>query len=82
MNLSITGEFLIVLVVNIISVGIYVGSLRTAMHFFEKQLGRLEEAQRRYNDVIMRTFKLEERADAHDKRLDELHEDIKDLRGV
>lgn len=82
MELSVTGEFLVVLVINIISVGVYVGSLRTAMHFFEKQLGRLENEQKKYNDVIMRTFKLEERADAQEKRLDELHDDVKELRGV
>ena len=82
MELSVTGEFLVVLAINIISVGVYVGSLRTAMHFFEKQLGRLENEQKKYNDVIMRTFKLEERADAQEKRLDELHDDVKELRGV
>ena len=82
MELSVTGEFLVVLAINIISVGVYVGSLRTAMHFFEKQLVRLKKKKKKYNDVIMRTFKLEERADAQEKRLDELHDDVKELRGV
>ena len=82
MNLSITGEFLIVIIVNVLCGGIYLGSLVGAIKFIEAQIERLERKQDLHNNAIMRIFKLEERADGHDRRLDELHDDVKDLRGV
>lgn len=78
--MSITTEVLILIVINVLAGGVYIGGLAAALHFIEKQLRRLEGKQDRYNDVIFRTFKLEERSEAHEKKLDELHEDIKDLR--
>ena len=80
MGINITGEFLVVIIINVVSLGIYIGSLKTAMAFFKDELKRLEGKQDRYNDVIYRTFKLEEKTENHEKKLDELHDDYKELR--
>ena len=80
MGINITGEFLLIIIINVISIGISIGSLKTAMAFFKDELKRLEGKQDKYNNLIMRTFRLEERTETQEKKLDELHDDIKDLR--
>lgn len=78
--MNITTEVLILIVINVLAGGVYIGGLAAALHYIERQLKRIEEKQDKYNDVIYRTFKLEERTEAHEKKLDELHDDLKDLR--
>lgn len=79
--MTITIEVMILIVINILLGGIYIGGLAAALHYIEQQLKRLENKQDKYNDVIFRTFKLEERTEAHEKKLDELRKDIKEFQG-
>lgn len=78
MNLSI--EVLIMIVVQVITGGVFIGGLSMAVKFIEKQLDRLESKQDRYNNLIARTFACEKSLEAEHKRLDEQADDIKLLR--
>ena len=76
-NLTITGEFLVVIIVNVLCGGVYLGSLVGAIKFIEKQIERLEEKQDKHNSVIERVYGLEASSKAGHRRLDEQAEDIK-----
>ena len=78
--MTIDLEVIVLIVINILLGGVYIGGLAAALHYIEKQLKRLEDKQDKYNNLIMRTFKLEERSESQEKKLDELHDDIKELR--
>ena len=80
MDINVTGEFLLVIIINILSLGVYIGSLKTAMSFFKEGLKRLEEKQDKHNAVIERTFHLEESVKALHQRVTEMRQDIKELR--
>ena len=80
--MTLTTEVLIMIIVNVLAGGLYIGGLAAAMHFFEKQLNRVEVKTDKMNAVIEKIYHLEERADAQEKRLDELHDEVKELRGV
>ena len=76
-NLTITGEFLVVIIVNVLCGGVYLGSLIGAIKFIEKQIERLEEKQDKHNHVIERVYKCEASLNAGHRRLDDQAEDIK-----
>lgn len=78
--MTIDLEVIVLIVINILLGGVYIGGLAAALHYIEQQLKRLEKKQDQHNNLIFRTFKLEERSEAQEKKLDELHDDIKDLR--
>ena len=76
-SLTITGEFLVVIIVNVLCGGVYLGSLVGAIKFIEKQIERLEEKQDRHNDIVSKVYGLEAASRAGHRRLDEQAEDIK-----
>jgi len=78
--MNITTEVLILIVINVLAGGVYIGGLAAALHYIERQLKRLEEKQDKHNNLIVRIFKLEERSESHEKKLDEIHEDLRELR--
>lgn len=78
--MSITTEVLILIVINVLAGGVYIGGLAAALHYIERQLKRLEEKQDKHNNLIVRIFKLEERSESHEKKLDEIHGDLRELR--
>ena len=75
MTLSL--ELLVMIVINVLLGGIYVGGLAMAIKFIEKQIERLEQKQDLHNSIIERTYALESSFKAEHKRLDEQGEDIK-----
>ena len=79
--MNISTEVLILIVVNILAGGVYIGGLAAALHFIEKQLKRLEDKQDRHNMVIERMYHLEEDVKHLHQTVDEIKGDIKDLRG-
>lgn len=76
-SLTITGEFLVVIIVNVLCGGVYLGSLVGAIKFIEKQIERLEKKQDKHNHVIERMYNCEASLKAGHRRLDEQAEDIK-----
>lgn len=79
MDLTITGEFLVVIIINVLCGGIYLGSLVAAIKFIEKQIERLEIKQDKHNSVIERTYCCEQSLKAEHNRLDEMKEEISRL---
>ena len=68
MNISL--EFLLVIVINVLSAGLFIGGLATSIKFIEKQIKRLEEKQDKHNNLIERMVKVEESTKSAHKRLD------------
>lgn len=68
MNISL--EFLLVIVINVLSAGLFIGGLATSIKFIEKQINRLEEKQDKHNNLIERMVKVEESTKSAHKRLD------------
>jgi hypothetical protein len=67
----ISTEFGLVLAVQLLTIGIFVGTLKASMKFFELKLKALEEKQDRHNGWVERIIVNEQRGKAAHKRLDE-----------
>ena len=80
--MSISMELLIMIIINVLLGGVYIGGLAMAIKFIEKQIERLEQKQDLHNSVIERTYACEASLKAEHKRLDEQGDDIKRLQGV
>ena len=62
-------EFMLVIVVNVLSAGIFIGGLAMSIKFIEKQIKRLEDKQDKENNLIERMVKVEESTKSAHKRL-------------
>lgn len=79
MTMSVNMELLVMIIINVLLGGVYIGGLAMAIKFIEKQIERLEQKQDLHNSVIERTYACEASLKAEHKRLDEQGEDIKVL---
>ncbi|MBR1775932.1 hypothetical protein IJ750_02520 [bacterium] len=70
--MSISMEFMLVIVVNVLSAGIFIGGLSMSIKFIEKQIKRLEDKQDKHNNLIERMVKVEESTRSAHKRLDSI----------
>lgn len=68
--MSISLELMIVIVVNVLTAGIFLGGLAMSIKFIEQQIKRLEEKQDKHNNLVERMVKVEESAKSAHKRLD------------
>ncbi len=68
--MTITHEFLLVIVINILSAGIFIGGLSMSIKFIEEQIRRLEEKQDKHNNLIERMVKVEESTKSAHHRID------------
>ena len=68
--MSISMELMIVIVVNVMTAGIFLGGLAMSIKFIEQQIKRLEEKQDKHNNLVERMVKVEESTKAAHKRLD------------
>lgn len=64
----------------VIAVGSVYAAIASRLAKLETLITDLRRDVEKHNQVIERTYKLESRADAVDKRLDELHVDFKDIK--
>ena len=78
--MSVSAELFIMIAINILLGGVYIGGLAMAIKFIEKQIDNLIQKQEKYNNVIERTFFCEQSLKSEHKRLDDHEEDIKELR--
>ena len=78
--MSLSFELLVMIVINVLLGGIYIGGLAMAIKFIEKQIDNLIKRQEKYNNVIERQFFCEQSLKSEHKRLDEQAEYIKELR--
>lgn len=70
--MSISVEFLLVIVVNVLTAGIFLGGLAMSIKFIEQQIKRLEDKQDKHNNLIERMVKVEESSKSAHKRLDNI----------
>ena len=78
--MSVSVELFVMIAINILLGGVYIGGLAMAIKFIEKQIDNLIQKQEKYNNVIERTFFCEQSLKSEHKRLDDHEEDIKELR--
>lgn len=78
--MTLSMELLVMIVINVLLGGIYIGGLAMAIKFIEKQIDNLAAKQDKHNSVIERTFFCEQSLKSEHKRLDDHEEDIKELR--
>ena len=70
--MSISLDLLVVIIINVMTAGIFIGGLAMSIKFIEKQIKRLEEKQDKHNCLIERMVKVEERAKSAHKRIDKI----------
>lgn len=68
--MSISMELMIVIIVNVLTAGIFLGGLDMSIKFIEQQIKRLEEKQDKHNNLIERMVKVEESTKSAHKRID------------
>ena len=78
MNMSM--ELFIMIIVQVLTGGVFVGGLAMAVKFIEKQIERLEAKQDKHNKLMERTFFCEQSLKSEHKRIDDHDEYIKELR--
>lgn len=70
--MTITLEFLLVIVINVLTAGVFIGGLAMSIKFIEEQIKRLEEKQDRHNNLIERMVKVEESTKSAHHRIDSI----------
>ena len=70
--MSISMEFMLIIVVNVLTAGIFLGGLAMSIKFIEQQIQHLEEKQDKHNNLIERMVKVEESTKSAHHRLDNI----------
>ena len=70
--MSISLDLLVVIIINVMTAGIFIVGLAMSIKFIENQIKRLEEKQDKHNCLIERMVKVEERAKSAHKRIDKI----------
>lgn len=70
--MTLSPEFMALIVINVLSAGIFLGGLAMSIKFIEAQIKRLEEKQDRHNNLIERMAKVEASASSAHHRIDDL----------
>ncbi len=73
---QITLEFLLLLAINLLTAGIFIGGLAMSIKFIEQQIRRLEEKQDKHNNLIERMVRVEDSTKSAHKRINDV---IKEL---
>lgn len=74
-------SFVVGLVIQIFSAGVFIGGLFMAIKYIEKQLKRLEDKQDKHNGLIERMATVEQSTKSAHRREDELLERVKNIEG-
>ena len=72
--MSMTGELLLLIIINVTSAGIFIGGLAISIKFIEEQINRLEKKQDKHNSLIERMAVVEQSAKSAHHRIDALEE--------
>ena len=70
--MSLTDEFLLFLLINVISAGIALGSYAKSIRYIEEHINRLEVKQDKHNCLIERMVAVEQSVKSAHHRLDNL----------
>lgn len=69
--MNITAEFILLLVVNILTAGICIGIYKATLSFIQKQIEELKTSQAKYNNYLERLIKVEQSVKALWHQVDE-----------
>lgn len=70
--MSITNEFILLFLINIVSASIAIGSYNKTLKYIEEHINRLEEKQDRHNGLIERMVAVEQSTKSAHHRIDEI----------
>lgn len=76
--MSVSTELILMIVINVLLGGIYIGGLAMSIKFVEEQIKRLEEKQDKHNQVIERLAIQEMQTKAIWKTVDEMKDLFKE----
>ncbi len=68
--MQISSELLLLIVINVVSAGIFIGGLATSIKFIEGQIKRLEIKQDKHNNLIERMAIVEQSVKSAHHRID------------
>lgn len=70
-------ELIISIVIQLVSIGIFVGVNQTTLNFMQEQIKDLKEDMRKYNSILERMVIVEQSTKASHHRIDTIEELIK-----
>lgn len=68
--MNLNTELLVMIIINVLLGGIYIGGLAMSIKFIEEQIRRLEHKQDKHNDLISRMYKVENDVEKAHLRID------------
>lgn len=71
--------FVVMLVIQIFSAGIFIGGLVFSIKFIERQIKNLEDKQDKHNCLIERMAVVEQSSKSAHNRLDEIRDELRDV---
>ncbi len=71
--MTISIEFMLVIVINVLSSGIFLGGLAMSIRYIEAQILRLERKQDKHNNLIERMAVVEQSTKSAHHRIDEMN---------
>ena len=72
--MNFSPELIISVIIQLISVGIFIGVFKTSLAFMQEQIKDLKEEMRRYNNVLERTIIVEQAVKSAHHRIDAIEE--------
>ena len=70
--MTVSLEFLLLIIINVLSSGIFLGGLAMSIKYIEQQIKRLETKQDRHNNLLERMAVVEQSTKSAHHRLDEI----------
>ena len=75
--MTLTHEFLLLIIVNVLSAGIFIGGMAMSIKFIEAQIKLLEIKQDKHNNLIERMVTVEQSVKSAHHRIDDLKGNVK-----
>lgn len=73
--MTISAELMLSIVIQLISVGIFIGMFKTSLNFMQQQIIELKDDMHKYNNVLTRLAVAENSIKSLHHRLDEISDD-------
>ena len=70
--MNVSTELILTLIIQLISVGIFIGMNKTTISFMQKQIEELKADMRKYNNILERMIRVEDSTKSAHKRIDDI----------
>ncbi|MCQ2957292.1 MAG: hypothetical protein MJ180_00145 [Candidatus Gastranaerophilales bacterium] len=70
--MNVSTELILTLIIQLISVGIFIGINKTTIAFMQKQIEELKADMRKYNNILERMIRVEDSTKSAHKRIDDI----------